>query len=362
MDALLKKIHDDQLIGVLDYKWLIRGYLADNQLIKDSHNHRHDYSDPNKPDRIITKNKGKDKVNDIEDQIQTRLKTKTKNKNKNNLQFVELLHYSWSPFRYLDEHSTEIKKDRSLSAITQLCVDSHHVANPTHVDLELVKWSTYFNALTHSARALHMCYDCGTVARGVFFKLIQEYRQTKTAHKEDLVNPLQPSEIKRIQMEYSMDAYPPQESIQRLWDNICNIQHNCLFMCALQFGEKFGHIYIIEKIYPNSKNKNKKNKKIKKNLENKNKIKINLEKPRYRIFQSCFNSYLLIDYIEHMNYINPEVELDIQDHIINLKDFMTPRQFTTEDYRRFCQEFCFYPTSRILADDKRAFASTYVIF
>src|SRR5437016_14108619 len=109
-------------------------------------------------------------------------------------------------------------------------------------------------------------------------------------------------------------------------------------MCAIDCGNKFGHIYIIEKIYIEGK-------------------------PRYRIYQSCHRSYLLIDYIELMDYASDfNKGIDINQHFIDLTKLITAEQWRPQEIKLFCKWFHFYPSARVLSSDKKQFASTYLIF
>ena len=78
----------------------------------------------------------------------------------------------------------------------------------------------------------------------VFLQLMTEYR----GHHE-----MTPTELKRIKEEYYMDRYVRNQGVSILRQRIHHINQNCLFLCALQLGDDFGHIYVIEKIYPETR-------------------------------------------------------------------------------------------------------------
>jgi len=233
-----------------------------------------------------------------------------------------------SPFIYIFENEGKIEKDISLKAICQLCTDPDLIYDVNHKDKQLSYLAHLFNQLIDSDRILLMCYDCGTVARGVFFQLVNAYRGQFLIRND---------EIERIKDEYYMNKYPTDVSLSIFRNNTQKIKKNCIYMCALQFGEKFGHIYIIEKVY----------------------IK---EKPRYRIYQSCHQSYLLIDYIEHMNYANNIMSgIDIDDHINDLSHLLLTEKWGQKEIDLFIKWFHFYPMGRILSSDVKRLATTYII-
>lgn len=296
---LLDKVSTDQKQGLLDHRWLVRLYLSKY------------------------KNIGKT-------QIYNQLKKKKKISDEKN--DILLFSIALLPFKYIYENRSKIDKDHSLHAITDLCIDLTMINDPEYEDKQLTYLSQTFNRLISSSRTLYLCYDCGTVARGIFFSLIKAYRGEFR---------LTDCEIKRIANEYYMDRYTIEESLKFFHKNLVEITTNCLFMCALDFGNKFGHIYIIEKAYINGKNR----------------------EPRYRIYQSCQSSYLLIDYIEFMDYANHiNKGIDIDQHFKDLSQILTTVNLTDRHIESFVKWFCFYPMASILPNDIKKFASTYVQF
>lgn len=286
-DLLINLEASDRKKGLLDHKWLIRQYLATNKKLFDD-----------------------DLTNDSKKSI-------------------KLLESALSPFTYIKEHKSQIENDISLKALVQLCSAPHLLRNVHHIDNQLYYLANLFNQLVDSDRILIMCYDCGTVARGVFFMLIKAYRGDFTLKK---------NEIQRIKNEYYMDKYEPQQSLEIFSKSISSIKKNCLYLCALQFGEKFGHIYIIEKIYINNK-------------------------PRYRIYQSSHQSYMLIDYIEHMDYAaHINTGIDINQHLQDLSTIVLAGKWNATHITTFNKWFHFYPTDRILKSDIKRFASTCIIY
>jgi hypothetical protein len=107
---------------------------------------------------------------------------------------------------------------------------------------------------------------------------------------------------------------------------------NCLYLCAMQLGEDFGHIYVIEKIHN-----------------------------RFRIYQSCLGAYLLIDYIEHMNYAEDISRgIDITDHLNCLEQLFSNRTWTPTRRKLFTKWFHFTPPAGPSQTDKKLFTFTYV--
>ena len=105
-----------------------------------------------------------------------------------------------SPFKYLKRHHDQIQKDFSLKAICQLCTNPNLIYDVDTEDQQLSYLAHLFNRLLDSDRDLYMCYDCGTVARGVFFSLVKVHRGDFSLRKD---------EIERIKDEYYMNKYEP---------------------------------------------------------------------------------------------------------------------------------------------------------
>jgi hypothetical protein len=181
-----------------------------------------------------------------------------------------------------------------------------------------------FNDLIGSDRTLHMCYDCGTVARAVLFQLIKAYRGSPRLRRD---------EITRIKDEYYMTRYKGATGVRDLRKHTTTAGNvNCLYLCAIQLGEDFGHIYVIEKI-----------------------------NNRFRIYQSCLGAYLLIDYIEHMNYAEDTSQgVDISDHLDCLEQLFSNRTWTPKIEVLFTKWFHFIPPVGPSPKDTKLFTFTYV--
>jgi hypothetical protein len=250
-------------------------------------------------------------------------------KNEKESEKEQLYNISISPFLYLEKYRLHIDHDPSLKAVCQLCTEIDLVSDVDHNDERLIFLAHLFNKLTNSGRKLHECYDCGTTARGVFFQLIKAYRGGFN---------ITPEEIDRIKSEYYMTRYQGSQGVINLRGLVHKISQNCLFMCAMQLGEDFGHIYIIEKIYIN-------------------------KKPRYRLYQSCLGAFLLIDYIEVMDYASRLTKgVDIDAHLNALDRLFTKRSWSAKDIVLFIDWFKFYPINGALPSEKKLFTFTHVIF
>jgi hypothetical protein len=301
---LVEKVLDEEKRGLLDHKWLVRTYLEDNEIISDQF---FDGDDAQGYD--FFKNLPTDWSDD----------------------FMILLNSALSPFKYINENMDQINKDKSLSAVFTLCYDIRLINNVDHPDQQLYYLSRLFNKLINSSRTLFMCYDCGTVARGIFFILIKAYRGQFKIYDE---------EIKRIKDDYYMTRFPLGEALDIYRDNLLNIKQNCLYLCAIQCGEKFGHIYIVEKIYKKDN-----------------------PKPIYRLYQSCHRSFMLIDYLELMDYASDiNTGIDIEEYLRDLNSLLQSKRWRQHEIDLFVKWFHFYPMGRISENDKINFASTYLIY
>jgi hypothetical protein len=275
---LIRDIKDKQRIGLLDYRWDARSYLLDTKI-------------PNQ-------------------------------------QMIKII---GAPFVYIAKHQKQIQKDKSLHAVCQLCTDVDHVVNIKRRDHRLAFLAQLFNQLVNSDRSLYMCYDCGTVARGVFLQLINAYRGRLTLSRP---------ELDRLHRDYYMNRYHGAQGVEVLHDNVHKIKQNCLFLCALQHGEDSGHIYVIDKTYLAGQSH-----------------------PRYRIYQSCLNAYLLVDYVESMDYGRDiSVGVDIDQHLNHLHHLLSTLIWKQPEIDVFIKWYKFYPHSGASPKDKKLFTSTYIIY
>ena len=277
---LLQEIEEKKHLGLLDYKWKVRSHISK-----------------------IKKHLGQ--------------------------QEMSLLAEVVSPFIYMIDHADQIRRDSSLDLVCQLCTDKDHAYDVEKKDMTLYRLSHLFNDLIESDRALLMCYDCGTVARGVLLQLLKKLRGTSE---------LRPQEIQRIKNDYYMTRYKGCEGIDHLKETMSQLKEDCLFLCAMQLGNDFGHIYVIEKTYIRGS-----------------------ETPRYRIYQSCFDAFLLIDYIELMDYARDLTHgISIKKHLRDMRHLFSTGSWTPNDLNRFIRWFHFTPPSGLSSQDKRLFTYVYL--
>lgn len=170
-----------------------------------------------------------------------------------------------------------ILKDKSLAIITNLC--SGATKKNGHVSDEIVMLlSKIFNNTVLSERPLIDCYDCGTTARAVFLSLVHINRRKIL---------LYPYEIKRMQNMYSDAQIVGYIRIKECYHFLKNLKQSSVIICSIGLNLS-GHVFILEKKCQSSFNE------------------------RYHIYQSCLNSYTLLDYIEQQDYINNKsINIDI---------------------------------------------------
>lgn len=135
--------------------------------------------------------------------------------------------------------------------------------NVDYRDELVVFLANKFNKIIGSQRELFMCYDCGTVARAMFMKLIDDFRGIETLTKQEIEN------IKS----YKSDK----GSISNWYNDVttkCPAGKRMIMMASIGIGN-VGHVWILD-IIGNNNNSN---------------LKV-------RIFQSAKWAYTLTDYIK----------------------------------------------------------------
>ena len=265
MDILLKKIVFDINHGLLGYKWEIRKYLSIH---------------PN---------------------------------NSLNIALDALANSSFKQTKNISNNNDDI----TTKAVMSLCSDPVMVKNGVDgEDSEVKKMSTMFNKMINSKRKLHKCYDCGTLARAMFLKIIQDHKNKKHfITRNDWIN-IKRTYVPRI----------PSESLGQWFEKLTKTNEDLVMICSLGFN-KFGHVFIIEK-----------------------KWSINDGEFIYRIFQSAYKNYLVLDYLEFSNgNFNPyELGRD-------LTKLLTRHKWTTTTRMIFWKWFCFDPKVKIEESDVTKF-------
>ncbi len=237
--------------------------------------------------------------------------------------------YSNASFEYYDKYRDNIVSDLSLNAITSLCDMKALVKKVDLEDTEVTYLSKLFNHIISSDRKLHKCYDCGTNARAMFLKLISLYRNKLHLTQQE---------------QESMNNYSPrkgQQGIKSMYDCLNHLKQKTkdgVYICSIGV-EKFGHVWIFEKI----------------TIAGKQII---------RHYQSALKSHLVIDFISHMDYgKHPDKNLDLDIFFQKLKSLLEIRDkpWSNNNYADFNALFAFNPIS-IVKSPKPSFCWTNIIY
>lgn len=219
--------------------------------------------------------------------------------------------------------------DNTIDAIITMCYNPKQTDEFNHSDVYLDVISNVFNLIIKSTRKNINCYDCGTVARGMFCNLLKKYRSNFFISVD---------EINKIRDEYF---------IQRKWStgvnvlisNLKKVDKSSIFICGLNFGpKKFGHVFIID-------------------------VQVIDNKKIIRILQSALNSYLLIDYIYHMDYLNnPHKSMDLKEFKSDMLKLQAVPKWTEKENLIFVKWYCFYPQSEIDDTSNIKFNSSFISY
>lgn len=230
---------------------------------------------------------------------------------------VRLILISYSSLKYAEFYMPKIKS-RSLRAVLQICFNPGMIFDLEYISPELQVLADIFNNLTKSSRPNLQCYDCGTTARGVFYNLIKVNR--KTGFQLSLY------EIQQLQLNYFNQYRTSADSLNHLIRKLDQIRQSAVILVSIKFGEElFGHIFIIEKFFPAN------------------------GKPIYRMYQSALNSYLLIDYLESVKYLeNESLGFSLSEFHSDLKKMINIKTWTRTEELLFVKWFSFYPQDTIL--------------
>ena len=271
-----------------------------------------------------------------------------------------------SNFNYIYENAGGI--DRSIGAILAICNNKKLGFDVDNEDDVLTKLSRKFNDIFLSGRNIYKCYDCGTVARGIFYALLNEYRGSISVTKD---------EIHRMTTEYTLDYKSPTDQINDMRKNLKSDSHkNSLTIVSLQLGDHFGHTFVIErtnmnqtggksKIRAKLMNKMKSGKVGTKTIKGGNFIgNTNLDLMRsssekIRMYQGSFRSYLLSDYIEYMDYLRGKNwTFDVDKFADDMIKIMITPKWVQEDLDNFLHWYNFKPPkNRYTSKDIRKFTS-----
>ena len=136
-------------------------------------------------------------------------------------------------------------------------------------------------------------------------------------HSQDLP-PISSEELDRMRRLYNPGNFPVQEALKMLEDALINAHVGTVFICSISLADSAGHVWVIEKFATRTGD------------------------PAYRMFQSCLNSFLLLDQIADEGYLKKvDHQIDIRAFLRDLKRLAVPHDWTCEDYIKFCHWFRF---------------------
>lgn len=308
IDYLISGYIEDSKNNSLNYNWEIRVFLKKNKI--------------NKQDKQVVKSLKCRNINQYLDKISESIE-------KNKLLFL----YFLSRYSYIciNDYLSQSNVDRSLKAILQICNQLNIIDLSNKYDPNLDILSNIFNKMFQSGRNNLHCYDCGTTARGIFYSLIKEYRQQFY---------IKPEEIYRIRREYlSTEHQSSFDSLAWLMTRLRAINHPSVFIVGLKFGpDKFGHIFIIEKILINNKLVT-------------------------RFYQSALNSYLLMDYLVNVGYLDfPDKDIDLDEFESDMLHLISVPKWSETENLLFVKWYAFYPQSKIDDTSTIRINSSYLIY
>ena len=221
--------------------------------------------------------------------------------------------------------------DTTLRAVVSLCSDPTMRVLVNSHDTDVDQLSAMFNMMIKSKRKLHKCYDCGTLARAMFLKIISKHR-SRTHHF------ISDGEWEMIKTTYV--PRPPSSNLSQCFNTIINTPSNMAIICSVGF-KKFGHVFVITKQWSARDTTYK-----------------------YRLFQSAMNNYMVLDYLEkcspNQHNIYDIATFDIRDMYVDLKHLMQQRTWTNNTRRVFWKWFCFDPSVKILKTDPTSFCYAMV--
>ena len=221
---------------------------------------------------------------------------------------------SYFSVKYMDHYLPKVKC-RSLRAIVKLCYTPKMVFNLVYREPELDVLTDIFNNLKLSSRRNLHCYDCGTTARWVFYNCIHANRGRFY---------LTSTEIHNIRSDYYQDSPDRFDCLRRLMYTFRNTNKPGIIIIGVRFGEDmFGHVLVAEVLFPNNK-------------------------PIVRLYQSALNSYLLIDYLTNMRYLENEslgINLDVFEK--DMMSILTPKFWTKKEDSLFAKWYAFWPQDKI---------------
>jgi hypothetical protein len=241
-----------------------------------------------------------------------------------------------APFDYMDRYRQTLERDPGLSAVLKICTSRELMLDPGHHDAKLKQLASSFNRAIKNKRNLKLCYDCGTNARALFVRLVQQERNVSL---DEL--PFTKQEVKRMSNDYWLNVKNPVSEMNACMKHVLDkLTGSCVYMMSIGFG-KFGHVWIVDKrVTPDGGG------------------------VRYHRYQSAFKSHMLIDFVCQMKYgSNPNQSLDVRALFKEVEYFLRlTKPWQPGDVERFVRLFGFKPDDSSVQSVRPGFCWTYVVY
>jgi len=243
-----------------------------------------------------------------------------------------LLPLATSGYEYYVKNYDIFQTDPSLKAATSICNTEQIMLDVKTEDKTVTNLAHLFNDLVGSSRNLYLCYDCGTNARAVWLKLIEE-RRGKLCLSDD--------EISRMYNEYHVDKDTAQ-TVKEMCNFLQSVEDDTAVICSIGLGES-GHVFVIEvRIFENPDG---------------------TIRRRYHHYQSCLNSHTVLDFIEYKGYAeNMEQSLDIKGFCRDLTTILTRKRDWNEKTRQLFSKLFAYIPYYPVKNPRNSIGWTYVTY
>lgn len=232
---------------------------------------------------------------------------------------IYLVLVSYLSVKYLDYYLPSVVCP-SLRAIVKLCYSPKMIFNLEYREPELDVLADIFNNLNLSGRKNLHCYDCGTTARWVFYNCLRANR----GHFY-----LTDTEIYDIRLDFYKHLSDRFICLEDLMNTFRTTKKPSIVIIGIRFGDNmFGHLLVAEILFPKSLGGN---------------------KSIVRFYQSALNSYLLIDYLEKMRYLeNEEKGIDLDSFEEDMMALLVPKSWSEREDSLFAKWYAFWPQDKIL--------------
>lgn len=259
---------------------------------------------------------------------------------------LHLLLISYLSLKYIEWYLPTVGiHSKSLKAILTLCFSPQMVLNLDYSDPTLDVLSGIFNNMVGSYRKNLQCYDCGTTARGVFYNLIKANRKGGFS--------LSSNEIDQFKTNYYYDAPDRFTSFRNLINDLKTVPRSGVFIAGVRFGDDmFGHVFIFEVIVDpddgNSSNSNSSNHHCRRII---------------RLYQSALGSYLLIDYVYRMGYLEQEeIGIDLDEYEKDTLATMEVNSWSHREDALFAKWYAFWPQGEIKDTEPMRYHHAYILY